>query len=95
MDRIKMGNFFFLIHFLTTLGIIACTTKKACRALYITRFVLIIVNLLTLVLNATCFFNESATVGIYLMFLIILIFDILYLTLKPNRKSYIFQDFKN
>lgn len=101
-SEFSLGNFIFLLQFLTTIGIIACTllyftciTKKSFHALFITRFVLIIVNLLTLVMNVGCFFYNSVAVGMYLMFLIILIFDILYLTLKPNRKIYILQDFKD
>lgn len=101
-SNFQIGNFFLLVQFLTTLGIIACTmlyfactTKKAFRTLYVTRFVLIIVNLLTLLMNIVFFFNDTSGVGVYLLFIIILVFDILYLTLKQNRKSYISQDFRD
>lgn len=101
-SNFQIGNFFLLVQFLTTLGIIACTmlyfactTKKAFRALYVTRFVLIIVNLLTLLMNMVLFFNDTSGVGVYLLFIIILVFDILYLVLKQNRKSYISQDFRD
>ncbi|MDE7105767.1 MAG: helix-turn-helix domain-containing protein [Anaeroplasmataceae bacterium] len=100
-SNFQIGNFFLLIQFITTLGIIACTmlyfactTKKAFRALYITRLVLIVVNMLTLLMNIVFFFNDTSGVGVYLLFIIILTFDILYLALKHNRKSYILQDFQ-
>lgn len=98
-SNFNIGNFFLLIQFLTTLGIISltllfyvCTTKKSFRAMYITRFVFIIINLLTLIMNISLIANAS--VGCYLMFILILAVDILYLCLKPNRKSYILKDYE-
>ncbi|MDE6408126.1 MAG: helix-turn-helix domain-containing protein [Anaeroplasmataceae bacterium] len=95
-----VANFIFLVQFLTTLGITAstllfyaCTSKKAICAMYRTRFVLIIINLLTLLMNCIVFIT-SPTVGVCLMFILILAFDILFLCLKPNRKSYILQDYQ-
>lgn len=99
----QMWNFFLLIQLLTTLAIIAftmlfyvCTTKKALRAMFNTRFVLIIINLATLIMNIAIVSDSSlqASAGNYLILLTILIFDILLLCLKPNRKSYILQDYK-
>ncbi|MDE7213918.1 MAG: helix-turn-helix domain-containing protein [Anaeroplasmataceae bacterium] len=101
-SQFDLGNFLFLLQFLTTLGIIVCTllyctckTKKTYRVLSITRLVLIILNLLSLSLNVSNFFDSLAGAGVYVMFVVILIFDILYLALKPNRNSYILQDFNN
>ncbi|MDE7384248.1 MAG: helix-turn-helix domain-containing protein, partial [Anaeroplasmataceae bacterium] len=95
-----IGNFIFLIQFLTALGIVVitllfytCTSKKAFCIMNRTRFVLIIINLLTLLMNCIVFIS-SPTVGVCLMFILILIFDILFLSLRPNRKSYILQDYQ-
>ncbi|MDE6661671.1 MAG: helix-turn-helix domain-containing protein [Anaeroplasmataceae bacterium] len=99
----NLWNFFMLLQFLTTLGIIAftmlfyaCTTKKAFRSMYLARFIFIIINLATLFLNAVLVVDSSydVSVGNYLIMIAILVSDILFLCLKPNRKSYILQDYQ-
>ena len=95
-------NFFLLIQFITTLGIIAftmlfyaCTNKKTFRALYVTRFVFIILNLTTLIMNVAIVSDSflKASAGNYLIMLTIIAFDVLFIALKQNRKSYIIKDF--
>lgn len=102
-SNFDIWNFFLLIQFITTLGIIAftmlfyaCTNKKSFRSLYVTRFVFIILNLASLIMNISIISDSflEASVGSYLIMLTILVFDILFICLKQNRKSYIIQDFQ-
>lgn len=96
-------NLFLLIQFLTTLCTIAftmlfyaCTSKKAFLALFRIRFVFIIINLLTLITNIVVFsgFYLEFSSGNFLIILLLLAFNILFLCLKRNRKSYLTQDFQ-
>ncbi|MCM1131806.1 MAG: helix-turn-helix domain-containing protein [Roseburia sp.] len=97
-------NFFLLFQFLTTIAIVAltmlfyvCRTQKTFKALFITRFILLIINLLTVIVNVAVMSDSSldASIGCYAMFFLIIPIDILFISLKQNRKKYILQDFRD